>query len=92
MTVEQIQQVKNELDNIVQNHAKEWNGYLDANWVGVVYYGKDWRLVRKAGCKKTYHGWMLYSTCTNTCGSILEAKIHNAISNLEEFTVVSKQL
>ena len=90
----QIENLKETLNNIVAEHSNNNdNHYLDSCWIGVMYYGKDWRFAKRIGCKKdSYYGWLFYSTSSNSAGTKLADKMSDAIAGLEGFTIRQRYL
>ena len=71
------------LDEVKANHEIEAT-HQDAIWVCVRFHNKDWRAAKKAGAKKdSYHGWILYSTSTNSGGYELYEAIRTEVRKSE---------
>ena len=69
------------IKEVKKNHEIEMDGKgQDAIWVCVKFHNKDWREAKKAGAKKdSYHGWILYSTSTNSRGYDLYESIKTLV-------------
>jgi len=74
-TIEDYQNLKNELEKIRVEHKEQ---YLDASFIQVSASGMNWREAKKIGMKKDYYcGWLFYTTSTNSNGNDLYEKIKN---------------
>ena len=73
------------LDEVRANHEITMNGKgQDAIWVCVKFCRGDWRKAKKAGAKKDgYHGWILYSTSTNSMGYELYEALRTEVRKSE---------
>jgi hypothetical protein len=64
-----------ELKQVAKKHKQEAIG-LDPVWMCVKFANADWRKAKAAGAKKdSYHGWILFSTSTNSKGYELMQEI-----------------
>ncbi len=76
-----MKELKDKLNLIVTNHNLTntvLNGSLDAVWICVKSL-ENWRTAKQMGCKKDYHhGWIFFSTSTNTNGYNLYEEIKEA--------------
>jgi len=69
-----FEKLKKQLELIKINHTEKG---LDPVWICVRSL-ENWRIAKKIGCKKGYHGWVFYSTSTNSNGYSLYEKIQKA--------------
>ena len=74
-TLKKYLDLKDQLNEIVDNHVES---HLDPVWICVKASGIDWRKAKSLGMKKDYsHGWVFYTTSTNSNGYELFEKIQN---------------
>tara|TARA_B110000285_G_C14835165_1_gene472736 strand:- start:379 stop:651 length:273 start_codon:yes stop_codon:yes gene_type:complete len=88
-TLQDYQILKAELENIKSNHKES---YLDSCWICVKGSGLNWREYKKLGMKRdSYHGWIFYSTSTNSNGYELYEKLNEVCKGFNLF-VSERQL
>ena len=96
MEIQDYQILKNKLEKIKNNHSNKYDrnasGYLDATFISIKMYGKDWRLKKQVGCRKDYNGWSFFRTSTNSNGYDLYEKINKACKDFELLFVTERQL
>ena len=96
MQIQDYQNLKNKLETISSNHTKKYDrnasGYLDASFISIKMYGKDWRLKKQVGCRKDYNGWSFFHTSTNSNGYDLYEEINKACKDFKLLLVTERQL
>jgi len=84
------QTLRNDLEKLSSNWDKQQG--LDASYIEVKMLGKDWRKKKKVGCKKSYDGWIFFSTSTNSAGYDLYQEIRKLTANFKDLRVIERQL
>jgi hypothetical protein len=82
------QSLKLELETIKSNHKGEG---LDPCFIKVTASGMNWREAKRLGFEKSYEGWVLYTTSTNSNGYDLYEKIQKACEGFNVY-VSERQL
>ena len=90
-TLNDYQKLRNQLMTIKQNHDGN-NGGLDATFIKVRMFGKNWRLKKQIDCVKDFDGWYFFTTSTNSNGYGLYEKIKNATKDFKDLEVSERQL
>ena len=83
--------LRNQLVTIKQNHDDN-NGGLDATFIKVRMFGKNWRLKKQVECVKDFDGWYFFTTSTNSNGYGLYEKIKEATKDFNDLEVSEIQL
>ena len=90
-TLNDYLKLKNQLVTIKKNHDGN-NGGLDATFIKVRMFGKNWRLKKQVDCVKDFDGWYFFTTSTNSNGYNLYEKIKEATKDFKELQVSETQL
>lgn len=81
--------LRNDLKNLSSNWDKQQG--LDPSYIEVKMLG-DWRKKKKLGCKKSYNGWIFFSTSTNSAGYDLYTEIKKLTTDFKDLIVTERQL
>ena len=84
-------ELRNQLTEIKKDHEGNKGG-LDATFIKVRMFNKNWRLKKEVGCTKDYDGWYFFTTSTNSNGYDLYEKIKEATKNFNDLEVSETQL
>lgn len=90
-TLNDYLELRNQLVTIKQNHDGN-NGGLDATFIKVRMFGKNWRLKKQVDCVKDFDGWYFFTTSTNSNGYGLYEKIKDATKDFKDLEVSERQL